>query len=86
MKLSTRLSLFFLGSLALVLLGFSAALYLMASGYLHRQVDERLDAILNTLAAAAEVGPRGVEWEPQERHPLVWPSHPRGPVFLAGSR
>jgi len=67
MRLSTRLSLFFLAALALVLLGFSAALYVMASGYLHRQVDERLEAILNTLAAAAEVGSRGVEWEPQER-------------------
>ncbi len=67
MRLSTRLSLFFLGALAVVLLGFSAALYAMASGYLHRQVDERLEAILNTLAAATEVGSRGVEWEPQER-------------------
>lgn len=67
MRLSTRLSLFFLGALALVLLGFSAALYAMASSYLHRQVDERLEAILNTLVAAAEVGPHGVEWEPQER-------------------
>src|SRR5262245_65041900 len=67
MRLSTRLSLFFLGSLALVLLGFSLALYLMASRYLHHQADERLDAALNTLAAAAEVGPEGVEWEPRER-------------------
>ncbi len=67
MRLSTRLSLFFLSALAVVLLGFSAALYGMASVYLHRQVDERLEAIVNTLVAAAEVGPRGVEWEPQER-------------------
>ena len=67
MRLSTRLSLFFLGALALVLLGFSAVLYVLASVYLHRQVDERLEAVINTLVAAAEVGPRGVEWEPQER-------------------
>jgi two-component system OmpR family sensor kinase len=67
MRLSTRLSLFFLGALALVLLGFSATLYAMASRYLHRQVDERLEAVLNTLAAAAEVGPDGVEWEPRQR-------------------
>lgn len=66
MRLSTRLLLFFLGALALVLLGFSTALYVMASIYLHRQVDERLEAVLNTLVAAAEVGPKGVEWEPQD--------------------
>ncbi|HEV3162450.1 MAG TPA: ATP-binding protein [Isosphaeraceae bacterium] len=67
MKLSTRLSLFFLGALGLVLVGFSTSLYLLASKYLHRQADERLEAALFTLAAAAEVGPDGVEWEPQER-------------------
>ena len=67
MRLSTRLSLFFLVSLAIVLLGFSAALYVMASDYLYRQADERLEAALNTLAAAAEIGPDGVEWGPHER-------------------
>ena len=67
MRLSTRLTLFFLAALALVLVGFSASLYLLASKYLHRQADERLEAALNTLTAAAEVGPDGVEWEPEER-------------------
>jgi signal transduction histidine kinase len=67
MRLSTRLSLFFQCALAVVLLGFSLALYVLASRYLHRQADERLDAALNTLAAAAEIGPQGVEWEPSER-------------------
>ena len=67
MKLSTRLSLFFLSALALVLLGFSVALFALASRYLYRQADERLEAALNTLTAAAEVGPRGVEWEPYDR-------------------
>ncbi len=79
MRLSTRLSLFFLGALALVLLGFSTALYVMASGYLHRQVDERLEAIINTLVAAAEVGPKGVEWEPQERTLSFGRRTPEGP-------
>jgi signal transduction histidine kinase len=67
MRLSTRLSIFFLAALALVLIGFSTALFAMASRYLHRQIDERLEATLNTLAAAAEISPAGVEWEPGER-------------------
>jgi two-component system, OmpR family, sensor kinase len=67
MRLSTRLSLFFLGALGLVLVGFSTSLYALASKYLHRQADERLEAALNTLVAAAEFGPDGVEWEPKER-------------------
>lgn len=67
MRLSTRLSLFFLGTVALILVGFSAALYGAASKYLHRQADERLEAALNTLVAAAEVNENGVEWEPEER-------------------
>ncbi|MEJ7640545.1 MAG: hypothetical protein WKF75_21885 [Singulisphaera sp.] len=67
MKLSTRLSLYFLGTLALLLVGFSATLYGLASMYLHRQADERLEAALNTLVAAAEVNEGGAEWEPEER-------------------
>ena len=67
MRLSTRLSVFFVSALALVLVGFSLGLFALASGFLHRQVDERLDAALNMLAAAAEVTSAGVEWEPQER-------------------
>ena len=67
MTLQHRLSLFFLGFLALVLVGFSVPLYVTASKYLHRQADERLEATLNTLVAAAEVGEEGVEWEPGER-------------------
>jgi signal transduction histidine kinase len=67
MSLASRLSAFFLASLAAVLLGFSATLYALASDHLPRQVDERLEASLATLAAAAEVGRDGVEWEPGER-------------------
>jgi signal transduction histidine kinase len=66
-SLVSRLSAFFLAALGVVLVGFSVALYVLAAGYLKRQVDERLDAALATLAAAAEVGPAGVEWEPGER-------------------
>jgi heavy metal sensor kinase len=66
-SLTTRLSLFFLGLLAVVLVGFSLTLYLLARSYLHGQAEERLQAALDTLVAAAEVGPGGVEWEPAER-------------------
>jgi heavy metal sensor kinase len=68
LKLTTRLTLFFLATLGLVLVGFSTALYFLASSHLHQQSEERLEAALNTLAAAAEIGPEGVEWEPAARH------------------
>ncbi len=67
MRLSTRLSAFFLGALAAVLVGFSVALFASAWYYLHRQVEDRLNAALAVLAAAAEIKPGAVEWEPHER-------------------
>ena len=67
MTLSARLSAFFLGALAAVLVGFSAALFASAWYYLHHQVEERLNASLAVLAAAAEITPGTVEWEPHER-------------------
>jgi heavy metal sensor kinase len=66
--LTARLSVFSLAALAAVLVGFSAALYLLAHTYLYRQADERLGAALNTLAAVAEVKPGGVEWETHDRN------------------
>ena len=67
MTLRSRLSAWSLGTLAAVLLGFSASLCVIASTYLHRRSDERLEGALNTLIAAAEVNSEGVEWEPHER-------------------
>lgn len=67
MTLSTRLSLFFLAALAFVLVGFSTCLYICAHYYLNRQANERLQADLNTLTAAAEIEAHGVEWEPHQR-------------------
>jgi two-component system OmpR family sensor kinase len=67
MTLTTRLSIFSLAALALVLAGFSTTLFVLARTYLYRQVDERLESGLETLSAAVEVGPGGVEWEPGER-------------------
>jgi two-component system, OmpR family, sensor kinase len=67
MTLANRLSATFLGVLAIVLVGFSTALYLMASVYLYRSVDERLEATLATLAALAEDEPGGFDWEHDQR-------------------
>jgi heavy metal sensor kinase len=62
------MSAFFLAALAVVLAGFSAALYLLAHSYLHRQVEERLATALDTLTAVVEVEPDGLDWEPAEHH------------------
>jgi heavy metal sensor kinase len=67
MTLTTRLSVFFLTALALVLAGFSTGLYLLARSYLYRQADERLAAALETLVAAADVEDGEAEWKPEER-------------------
>ncbi len=67
MTLTTRLLIFFLSMLAFVLVSFSSALYILADNYLHRQVTERLAMVLNTIGAAIEVGPGGVEWELMDR-------------------
>jgi two-component system OmpR family sensor kinase len=71
MSLTTRLSAFFLGALAVVLLGFSLTLYLLAQTYLYRQVDERLAAALVTLEAAVDREPDGLDWDPSERRILL---------------
>jgi heavy metal sensor kinase len=67
LTLTSRLSMFFLATLALVLIGFSCALYFLARGHLLQQSEERLEAAMNTLVAAVEIGPDGVEWEPADR-------------------
>jgi heavy metal sensor kinase len=74
LTLTTRLSVFFLTTLALVLAGFALTLYVLASRYLHRQAEERLEATLNTLLAAVDVAPGGLEWEPTERHLNLGPA------------
>jgi heavy metal sensor kinase len=71
MSLTARLSAFFLGALALVLVGFSAALYGLARSELYRKLDDRLTSALDILAGAVEVDEQGLlEWEPHER-PLL---------------
>jgi heavy metal sensor kinase len=67
MTLTTRLTSFFLGVLACVLVGFAVGIYALADHYLHNEAAERLDSTLRTLAAAADVNSDGVEWEPTSR-------------------
>jgi heavy metal sensor kinase len=69
--LTTRLNLFFAATLAVVLAGFSVSLYILARHHLHEQTDTRLEAALHTLVAAVEVGPDGVEWEPDQRRLIL---------------
>jgi heavy metal sensor kinase len=71
MTLTNRLNWFSLATLGVVLAGFSFAIYLLASRHLHGQAREQLDATINMLAAAAEIKPSGVEWEPAERRMIV---------------
>jgi signal transduction histidine kinase len=67
MSLATRLSAFFLAALGIVLIVFSASIYIVARSYLDRQLDERLEAALDTLEASVDIEPGGLEWEPDER-------------------
>ncbi len=67
MTLTNRLLSFFLTALAVLLLGFSVTLYLLVRSHLNGQLDDRLEATLNTLVAAVEVRVEAVEWEPSER-------------------
>ena len=67
MSLSSRVSGFFLAALAVVLLGFSAALYGFANIYMRRQLDARVASALSVISAAAEFEEDGIEWDPRER-------------------
>jgi len=71
MTLATRLSAFFLAALALVLLGFSLALYILAERYLYRQLDGQLAAGLEILSAAIDVESDGLKWHPAEDRPVT---------------
>jgi signal transduction histidine kinase len=78
MTLTARLSLFFLGALALIVGGFATALYLMAERYFRDQVDESLDSALATLTAAAEIKPHFIGWNPAD--PSILPGQEEGTI------
>lgn len=67
MTLTTRLSFYFIGTLAVVLVAFSIALYFLAHRHLTQQLDTKLESAARTLASGAEVEAEGVEWEPHNR-------------------
>ncbi|HEX4142858.1 MAG TPA: ATP-binding protein [Pirellulales bacterium] len=71
MTLATRLSAFFLAALAVVLLGFSLGLYLLAERYLYRQLDGQLAAGLEILSAAIDAEADGLKWHPAEDRPVT---------------
>lgn len=75
MSLSTRVSLFFLCMLVCILLGFSLGIYMLAREHFLHEVEEELEAVLQTLVAAVEVGPDSVEWEPGDRRPMTVDIH-----------
>jgi len=68
MSLTTRLSAYFLTTLALVMLGFSLTLFLLLRNHLVNQANQRLESAMQTIIAAVEVHADDVEWEPLERH------------------
>jgi signal transduction histidine kinase len=67
MSLTTRLVGFSLAALAVVLVGFSALVLLLAQADVDRHVDRRVQGTLDAMAAAVEVKPNGLEWEPDQR-------------------
>lgn len=66
MKLVDRVSIFFLATLAVVLLGISVAVYLIVRDQLYDRFDEQLQAAFHTLVAAIEVETDDVKWEPSD--------------------
>lgn len=81
MSLSTRLNLFFLTALALVLVGFSSVLYGLVRSHLYGQLDSQVATTMEILVAAAEVEPDGLDWEPELRRlPARWQGAP--PVWV----
>lgn len=93
MSLSNRLTVFFLACLAVVLAGFSGTLYVLARTHLFEQLEARAAATMDTLVAAAEVEPDGLDWEPELRRlpsrwqgdPPVWAVHDEYGTRLDGS-
>ncbi len=93
MSLATRLLTFFMLILAMVLVAFSATLYSWARSYLHRQVIDQVTSTLDTMVAAAEVEPDGLDWEPELRQlpsrwegdPPLWVIHDENNVRVDGS-
>jgi signal transduction histidine kinase len=74
MSLSNRFSALLLGTLGLVLIGFSTALFITSRIYLDRQVEDRLSASLHLLTTCVDAKPGWVRWEPRKKRlpPSRW--------------
>src|SRR5690606_15295609 len=66
MSLATRLSVFFVMTIAVVLACFSCMLYAFPHWTVQRETDARLVAALTALVATIEIEADGVEWNPRE--------------------
>lgn len=75
MKLASRVSAFFLLAMALVLAGFSIALYASANAYLAWRDEEKMQRALDVLEASVDIEPGGLEWEPVDRRMTLGVDH-----------
>ena len=66
MTLTTRLSTFFLATLACVLTGFAVCVFWLAHGQLEHEVDDRLETTIDALISAAQVTREDVTWVPRD--------------------
>jgi signal transduction histidine kinase len=66
MKLVNRVSLFFLGALAVVLIAYSSIFYAIVRARLVLEFEQESHGTLNSLVAAIEVEPEEVKWQPLE--------------------
>ncbi len=67
MTITTRLTTFFLMAMATVLIGFSLSMYLITHDALYEDAEEHLFSAMQTLVAAAQIRPDGVEEPPEWR-------------------
>lgn len=66
MKLTTRVSTFFLSTLGLVLVAYSLVFYLLSREQINYEFEHKLAGALNSLVAAVEVESTEVKWQPLE--------------------
>lgn len=66
MTLTTRVSTFFLATLAAALAIYSLVFYSVTSRQIHFQFEHEMSGVLNSLVAAAEVEETEVKWQPLE--------------------
>lgn len=77
MTLANRITSVYLLALTAVLVGFSITLFVLARSHLNRQLNDRIASTMDTLVAAAEVEPDGLDWEPELRRlPSSWEGDP----------